>query len=150
VLVLVPPSLVSKWADELLLPDRFPRYLKKWRSRTDWAVARTFSEVAVLRRHSDLENRPGQRRYGRIEFPGGLYIVNTNLLYREGRRFTQIRKTRWDVIIVDEAHHVAADLLDFEPLANPITNTLLLTATPFQLSPQDMKGLLAATYADEA
>jgi SNF2 family DNA or RNA helicase len=30
VLVVVPPRLITKWADELLLADRFPKYLKGW------------------------------------------------------------------------------------------------------------------------
>jgi superfamily II DNA or RNA helicase len=150
VLVLVPPGLVSKWADELLLPDRFPKYLQSWRSTAHEAVVKTFTgDVVVLRRKSDLEKQSGERRYGSIELPGGLYIVNSNLLYREGKRVTQIHKTRWDAIILDEAHHIASDLVALEPhtlLANEKTATLLLTATPFQLSPQEMKGLFEATF----
>src|ERR1022692_2436552 len=150
VLCLVPPGLVSKWADELLLPDRFPKYLTSWRSRAHQAVVGTFSDVVVLRRRSDLESRPGKLRYGQHELPGGFYIVNFNLLYKEGsRKVTQLHKTHWDAIIVDEAHHLGADLLRLPPhtlfSANK-TATLLLTATPFQLSPQDMKGLLAMTF----
>jgi superfamily II DNA or RNA helicase len=149
VLVVVPPALVSKWADELLLPDRFPRYLRSWRSYSHRAVFETFSDIAVLRRHKDLEDRPGRLRYGHVVLPRGLYVVNSNLLYREGKKVTQIHKTPWDAIIVDEAHHVGSDLLHLPPhtlLARKNTKTLLLTATPFQLSPQDMKGLLAATF----
>jgi hypothetical protein len=71
------------------------------------------------------------------------------LFKKWGKKVTQIHKTRWDAIIVDEAHHLGSDLLNLEPntlLAWKNTKTLLLTATPFQLSPQDMKGLLAATF----
>lgn len=149
VLVLVPPGLVSKWADELFLPDRFPRYLQHWRSHAHQAVVETFSDVALLWRRKDLEDRPGKLRYGRVVLPPGLYLMNWNLLFREGRKVTQIHKTPWDAIIVDEAHHLGSDLVDEPPyalLANPKTKALLLTATPFQLAPHDMKELLVATF----
>ncbi|GMU62411.1 MAG: hypothetical protein AMXMBFR34_41740 [Myxococcaceae bacterium] len=83
-----------------------------------------------------------------MELPPGLYVVNANLLYREGRRVTQIHKTRWDAIIVDEAHHYT-DLPDLQPrtlFRNPKTATLLLTATPFQLSPQEIKKVFTLTF----
>lgn len=151
VLVLVPPRLVSKWADELLLPNCFPQYLKSWHGHAHQAIMRTFSEdVVVLRRQRDLENHAGERRYRKNILPHGLYVVNWNLLlFPAGKKTTQIHKTTWDAIIVDEAHHVADKLLQLPPytlLANPNTVTLLLTATPFQLSPQEMKGLFSATY----
>ena len=149
VLCLVPPGLVTKWADELLLPDRFTVYLKSWRSPAHQGIAATFSDVVVIRRKSDLESRPGKVRYGQHELPGGFYIVNSNLLYKDGRKVTQVHRTGWDAIIVDEAHHLGAGLLDLPPhtlFGAKKTAVLLLTATPFQLSPQDMKGLLAMTF----
>ena len=67
-----------------------------------------------------------------------------------GQRITQICRTKWDVIIIDEAHHAAPNLfasLELNSKRKRKTAVLLLTATPFQLSPQEMKGLLSATFA---
>ena len=55
ILILVPPSLVSKWAGELILPDRFPKYLTRWTSPTNRAITKAFSEFVVLRKYKDLE-----------------------------------------------------------------------------------------------
>ncbi|MHB1672590.1 MAG: SNF2-related protein, partial [Acidiferrobacter sp.] len=149
ILILVPPGLVTKWADELQLPERFPRYLKNWTGRTQRAVADTFRDVVVLRGQHDLNNTQGRRRYGTNELPSGLYLVNSNLLFKDGKKVTQIYRTRWDAMIIDEAHHVADKLVKLkrgrELLARRGTRTILLTATPFQLTPHEMKGLLAAT-----
>lgn len=54
VIVIVPPGLVTKWTDELLLPDRFTRYLDKWISSSTKAVVKTFKDVAILRKERDL------------------------------------------------------------------------------------------------
>jgi Helicase conserved C-terminal domain/SNF2-related domain len=151
ILVLVPPSLVSKWADELILPDRFKKYLKDWSSPQNRAIAKTFSDVVVLRKYGDLKNKSGQRRYGRNVLPAGLYIVNSKILEKTDRKVTQIRRTMWDVVIIDEAHHIAntfsGSLNDNSWWRRRKTAVLLLTATPFQLSPQEMKGLFSATFA---
>ncbi len=152
IIVLVPPSLVSKWSDELILPDKFLRYLDSWTSPTTRAVAETFHDVVVLRRMSDLVKAGGEFRYGRRVMPAGLYIVNSNVLRKAGKRIERLRHTSWDVVIVDEAHHIAeelSDILGFENWHSRKTALLLLTATPFQMSPQEMKGLLAATFCGE-
>ena len=96
----------------------------------------------------DLEAKPGTLRYGKIVLPKGFYIVNINLVGRAGHKNTQIHKTQWDAIIVDEAHRVGNHLVGWSPhtlLANSNTATILLTATPFQLSPTELKGLLETT-----
>jgi len=152
IMILVPPSLVSKWSDELILPDRFSRYLDSWTAPTTRAVAQTFRDVVVLRRMSDLVKAGGERRYGRRVMPAGLYIVNSNVLRKAGQRIERLRHTNWDVVIVDEAHHIAdelSNLLGFENWDSRKTALLLLTATPFQMSPQEMKGLLAATFCGD-
>lgn len=155
VLILVPPGLVTKWADELQLPDRFPRYLENWKADGHQAVVESFADVAVLRGRSDLEKKKGEQRYGRNVLPPGLYVTNSNLLFLDGKKAAQICRTPWDTVIIDEAHHIADRLPKSERgrelLARSKTRTLLLTATPFQLTPQEMKGLIAATYGgDEA
>jgi hypothetical protein len=114
-------------------------------------VYKTFSDdVVVLRRFSDLHNKTGERRYGSDVLPPGCYITNSNLLFRPERKATQLRSTLWDAVIADEAHRISGELMNLEShtlLANQKTKTLLLTATPFQLSPSEMKGLLADTFS---
>lgn len=64
-------------------------------------------------------------------------VVPPGLVTKEGRKYTQLRNTRWDAIIIDEAHRICSDVLDSAPriLSGPKAATILLTATPFQLSP---------------
>lgn len=149
ILVLVPPNLVTKWADET---DKFCDYLRGWTSPATDPVAQAFRDVVVLRRQADLEAKPGKLRYGKVVLPKGFYIVNINLLGRAGQSYkknTQIHKTQWDAIIVDEAHRTGNDLVRWAPhtlLANVNTPAILLTATPFQLSPTELKGLMEATF----
>lgn len=150
VLIVVPPNLVTKWASELE-DDGFLRYLEGWdKSSNTRAIYKTFSDdVVVLRRISDLESTPGKRRYGSNVLPAGCYIMNSNLLFRSERKATQIHRTLWDAVIVDEAHRISGELTKLKPhtlLANAKTKTVLLTATPFQLSPSEMKGLLVDTF----
>lgn len=151
ILCVAPPSLITKWADEMMLQDRFLGYIAKWEHhRAHGAVFRSMSDVVVLRRMADLEDRRGRRRYGKHELPNGFYIVNSNLLWAPGRKSTQLHRTPWDAIIIDEAHHLKGAKLirsgHRQLLANPDTRTILLTATPFQLSPRELKGLLALTF----
>jgi len=150
VLIVVPPNLVTKWASELE-QDRFLFYLRGWGDQpTTRAVYRTFSdEVVVLRRYSDLKSTSGKRRYRKDVLPPGCYVTNSNLLFRTERKATQIHNTPWDIVIVDEAHRIAGKLAELEPhtlIASTKTKTILLTATPFQLSPAEMEGLLTDTF----
>lgn len=120
VLILVPPNLVTKWACELE-EDRFLQYLKGWeRRRTTRAVYNTFSrEVVLLRRYSDLLNKKGEERYRKYVLPPGCYVTNSNLLFKWvkwGRKVTQLHKTPWDAIIVDEAHRIAGKLTELPPI----------------------------------
>lgn len=111
-LVVVPPRLITKWADELLLADRFPKYLEGWSAGENTrAVANTFEDVVILRWTTDLQDQVGQRRYGTEVLPPGLYVANANLLHKTGRKFTQLHRTPWDAVIVDEAHLIARGLL---------------------------------------
>lgn len=153
ILILVPPGLVTKWASELE-QEHFISYIKNWRYKpVRRAVYSTLSEgVVVLRRVKDLRDHSGQQRGKQHELPPGCYIVNINLIYKRdalGRKATQLFKTHWDAVIVDEAHRVAGRLTqeDVTPLlTKERTKTLLLTATPFQLAPVELKGLLSDTF----
>lgn len=143
VLIIVPPGLVTKWAEEL---DSFLKYLDNWKSPSSRGVVDTFNDVVILRRASDLCKRKREVRYGKGVMPSGIYVMNSNLLYREEKKkITAFHRTNWDAVIIDEAHHLNMKILE-EILTSKKTATLLLTATPFQLSPQEMRELLAATY----
>lgn len=151
VLVLVPPSLVRKWRDEVFLPDRWPKYLKQIESQT--RIFRCFSSPVVIQRSGDLDEL-ADRKYGR-RLAGGFYVINWMQLGREGsgkwaaRRRNLIKRTPWDVVIIDEAHLLPCKRVsDFiEVAGHKGTRIVLLTATPFQLNTGELKGLFANLFA---
>lgn len=173
VLILCKPSLVAKWSEEISAARAdvgigFPQYL----SADCWRGARSFLERAhVIDHRARAEDlREGGMRGilldGSFHARPGLYIVNQNLL-AEARRagqtlLKQIYRTRWDLLIVDEAHHHAKGnqpMLLFAPdedLRNyrqgfgegNFGKILALTATPFELAPREIVNLLALVRAD--
>ena len=150
ILILVPPGLVTKWATELEA-DGFLQYIQGWaKSPATRAVYRTLAnEVVVLRRFSDLLNKRGNMRYGKEVLPPGCYVTNSNLLDRPERKATQLHNTAWDVVIIDEAHRIGGDLASLPPhtlLARSHMHAILLTATPFQLAPGELRCLLSDTF----
>jgi hypothetical protein len=149
VLILVPPRLITKWEDELRLPDKWPKYIAPWQTPATSAVYQTFSRPIVLRKMADLSARRARFYRRHEELPPGLYLANLNLLSQAGRKAGQLHRTPWDVVMVDEAHHPNNKLTRLPPhtlLARQKTAAILLTATPFQLSPKDMHGLLEVTF----
>ena len=114
-LVLCKPALVRKWEEETSSTRAgrgFPRYLPaKHPARELFGhEVRCIDKRATARdlRHAGVR---GQRVDGRHQVPPGLYIVNEKLLQEEKRQAStllrQIWRTRWDVVVVDEAHHYA-------------------------------------------
>lgn len=105
----------------------------------------------------------GERRRGRIQTPPGLYLVNNRLLYDtrscDLKPLKYIMRTDWDLVIVDEAHHygrgnhcdgifanryrhIGRDVPDFGADGTlRYKKLLLLTATPFELQPDEMINL---------
>lgn len=173
VLVLCKSPLLRKWLEETN-PARsdqgFPQYLcgAYWQGHP---VRALLERVHVIeRRWSADELRAGgvrgHRLGGRLQVPEGLYIVNHDLLSERvrGTRLLlgQLWRTHWDLIIVDEAHHYArrnrpahifapdGDLRSYEQGIGDgkFGNILALTATPFELTPQQMVNLLALVRAD--
>ena len=72
-----------------------------------------------------------------------LAIVPLQFLLKSPKRAEQILATNWDLLVVDEAHHlqwseseISEEYQLVEKLANSIKGTLLLTATPEQLGKQ--------------
>jgi SNF2 family DNA or RNA helicase len=170
VLVLCKSSLLPKWQEEVssARADRgFPQYLREpyWERHP---VHRLLDRARVVTRRSTAEKLRGeglrgQRRGGRIQVPPGLYIVNHDLMSERARGtrllLGQLYRTRWDLIIVDEAHHYArwnqpafvfAPDKDFRNYQQGISfrRILALTATPFELTPKEMVNLLALVRAD--
>lgn len=149
VLVLLPPGLVAKWWRELHNPERdaFPHRLAKWaRQGSREFVAATLSPAScyVIRKRTDLKKLPrGRKKRGRYVLPPGTYLCNWNVLRGEGGhgldRVNALKNQRWEVVVVDEAHHrrarAALDSLKHAAY------TLLLTATPFQLDMTELHGL---------
>jgi SNF2 family DNA or RNA helicase len=116
VLILVPRVLVQQWLTEL----------------------RRFNLEAVL-----LERNNITRKYEQ-GFPEKIYIASIDLVKKEEYK-KKITSTRWDLIIVDEAHRVGKIggretqryLLVKSLVENPSVNLLLLSATPHRGKPED-------------
>lgn len=156
VLVIVPPSLVSKWRDELYLEDKWPRYMKKaGLDKRHRAVYDTFLFPIVIRHGYQLDQlREKQHRRGVRGncLAPGLYIVNNRQINLTGdgreslnRLRDLISRTPWDAVIVDEAHDIRIERLE-RVLCWPRSRVLLLTATPFQLKPDEIRGVLSGLF----
>src|SRR5262249_42061363 len=107
------------------------------------------------------------REGGKLQAPPGLYVVNHDVLTEANRNsrwfLKRLYETEWDLVIVDEAHHYArwtkpayifapnGDMTDYHQglSGGRFGKILALTATPFELSPQEMIQLLALVRADK-
>ena len=119
VLVLVPESLVHQWFVELL------RRFNLWFSIYD-------EERCVALEQSD----PGQNPF----LSGQLALVSVAFLAASEPRRDQAVAAGWDMVVVDEAHHlgwtpeqVSPEYALVEQLGRRSFGLLLLTATPTQL-----------------
>ncbi len=141
VLIICPPNLVSKWEDELAAGGELRKVLDRWartRCFAPWAL-KTLSFVVPIRRSDHVKT---SRRYGRFHATSGTYLVSHNLLLTKGRGVAALIRAKWDVIIVDEAHHPRArKALEEVERHGRCTRKLLLSATPFQLEPREWSSL---------
>lgn len=125
-----------------------------------------------LWRGIDADSLRGVREDRKIQVPNGLYLINQQLLYDSKRERSKLLgylyRTNWDLVIVDETHHYGkgnkCDSIfakrysklgqggqpDFgiEGTLN-YRHILLLTATPFELDPNEMLNLLRIARAEE-
>jgi ATP-dependent helicase HepA len=122
VLVLVPESLIHQWFVELL------RRFNLWFSIFD-------EERCSASEHSD----PG----GNPFLDEQLVLCGVSFLSGSEERRSQAIEAGWDMVVVDEAHHLewtpekaSRDYLMVEKLAQQSPGLLLLTATPTQLGLQ--------------
>ncbi len=119
VLILVPESLVHQWFVELL------RRFNLWFSIFDE------ERCAAIELH-DPENNPFQENQ--------LILASLDLLAQKESRAAQAIRAGWDLLIVDEAHHLhwspdapSTEYKIVEALARATARVLLVTATPEQL-----------------
>ena len=147
VLILCPANLVTKWEDELAAGSPFREKLAAWESRLkktgQAAPARrvldTLTQVFPIRSAKHVQTR---LKYGKFHPPGGTYIVSQSLITGHARGLIALRRERWDIVIVDEAHNAIARkaLVKLQERRRAQTK-LLLTATPFQLEPRQWNSL---------
>ncbi len=119
VLIVVPESLIHQWIVEML--RRFNLSFSLFDEERCVAVEQS----------SELEN-PFQAEQ--------LIIVSLESLVNHAHRHQQVLTAGWDLLVVDEAHHLlwspgqaSPQYQAIESLANSISGVLLLTATPEQL-----------------
>jgi hypothetical protein len=149
VLILLPPGLVAKWYRELSNRDQhgFPKRLATWAKRGSRAfIASTLDRdnCFAIRNRRDLDSLPpGRINRRKYTLPAGTYLCNWNVFLGPGGRgrdrVTALKKERWNVVVVDEAHHRRARKA-LDKFRHP-AHTLLLTATPFQLDMTELHGL---------
>ncbi|HZJ56222.1 MAG TPA: helicase-related protein [Myxococcaceae bacterium] len=72
-------------------------------------------------------------------------VTSLELLSRSPEEVQEVAATGWDLVIVDEAHHLRGEkaFAAIEALATRTWGLLLLTATPMQLDPDEYRALLA-------
>lgn len=122
VLVIVPESLTHQWMVEML-------------RRFNLSFSVYNEELCLGIDESSNFNTPFESSQ--------LAIVPLQFLLKSPKRAEQILATHWDLLVVDEAHHlqwseseISEEYQLVEKLANSIKGTLLLTATPEQLGKQ--------------
>ncbi|MDH0308749.1 RNA polymerase-associated protein RapA [Aeromonas caviae] len=120
VLILLPETLQHQWLVEML--RRFNLHFS------------LFDEERCIEAFADAEN-PFETEQ--------LVICSLDFLRKKRRRFEQVLEAEWDLLVVDEAHHLewseAAPSRPYEmveALAEQVPGVLLLTATPDQLGHQ--------------
>ncbi|MDH0435374.1 RNA polymerase-associated protein RapA [Aeromonas caviae] len=120
VLILLPETLQHQWLVEML--RRFNLHFS------------LFDEERCIEAFADAEN-PFETEQ--------LVICSLDFLRKKRRRFEQVLEAEWDLLVVDEAHHLewseAAPSRAYEmveALAEQVPGVLLLTATPDQLGHQ--------------
>ena len=123
VLILVPEPLVHQWFVEMLRRFHLSFTL----------VNESYCEAVQA---SDPERAPHEDRSTNPFLSTQTAIVSLDWIAHEPKRTSEIRAATWDMVVVDEAHHLegaspADELVD--ALSRAATGLLLLTATPEQL-----------------
>ncbi len=126
VLVVAPSHLTVQWLVELF--HKFNHL---------------FTLLDSERYEQSLEEQPGVSPWARFD----LVITSLEQLQRndQARKEAGAPGAYWDLVIIDEAHHLKAEKahLAVAALAKNCWGLLLLTATPMQLDPAEYHALLA-------
>lgn len=124
VLIILPESLVHQWLVEML--RRFNLFFRIFNEARCEAIVDNEDE-AMLGLENPFESEQ-------------LVICSIDFLKRHPRRFQQACDAGWDLMVVDEAHHLewsedqpSEEYTMVETLSQKVKGVLLLTATPEQL-----------------
>ncbi|GAA3549706.1 RNA polymerase-associated protein RapA [Zobellella aerophila] len=116
ILILVPDALIHQWLVEML--RRFNLHFS------------LFDEERCIEAFADAENPFDTEQ---------LILCSLDFITKKRKRFEQLLDSNWDLLVVDEAHHLVWDQDKpsrayevVEALAEHIPGVLLLTATPDQ------------------
>jgi superfamily II DNA or RNA helicase len=131
VLIVCPPSIVKQWHDEMA--QKFGFRFRVFADRND---------VLTAKRALEAGDNPWKAE-PRI-------ITSRDFIKRKEGAFLELSAAHWDVVIIDEAHHVAArpdeeDKLQHDLavwLAEATDSLLLLTATPHDGYDENFASLL--------
>lgn len=122
ILVIVPEPLVHQWLVEML--RRFNLSFNIFDEERCQSIERLQPDANPF-----LENQ--------------IVLCSVNLLTNKSRRAAQVLEAGWDMLVVDEAHHLewspeqsGPSYKLVEALAARVPSVLLLTATPQQLGPE--------------
>ena len=133
-LVLVPEPLVHQWFIELL--RRFSLQFAIFDEERCASIENGGDEDSVILEEDNNKNT-------NPFLDDQLVLASVGLLADNEHRASQALEAGWDMLIVDEAHHlewtkdkVSKEYQMVEKLASRIPSLLLLTGTPGQLSPE--------------
>ncbi|MGZ3447497.1 MAG: SNF2-related protein, partial [Myxococcaceae bacterium] len=123
VLVIAPSHLTVQWLAEL-----FHKFQQLFTLVDGERLARS--------RRDDPDTGPWQK-FSRV-------VTSLELLSRSPEEVAEAAAAGWDLVIVDEAHHLRGEkaFAAIEALAPRTWGLLLLTATPMQLDPDEYRALL--------
>ena len=127
VLVLVPEPLVHQWFVEMLRRFHLSFTL----------VNELYCEAVQA---SDPERAPNEDQSTNPFLSTQAAIVSLDWVAREPKRACEIREATWDMVVVDEAHHLERESPAYElvdALSRSARGLLLLTATPEQLGEEN-------------